>query len=395
MREAHLIWFCSSPLDGNEVNFDHLRTAVVNMTSLNEGEGTHDADVKYGLKNTLYYLLLTMANLLKGAFLQKKGEEESANEVDRFITVLKMNQNLVFGDAKYHINRARQERLRLPSRTPQEADIDTLKKATIKCIEHVTDNYELMGKHEFITLRNAVCSRLTLFNARRGGEPSRLNISQWLDRGKWMPEEQVKGLDEIEQKLIKSMAVTYQAGKGNKLVPCLVPMDCMRGMDLLCEKCVRNDAGVLPNNQYVFANTEMSSDHVVGWDTVHYMCTNAGIKNPSLNATNNRGRVSTLYAALELKPEERPFFYAHMGHTGDVNIGTYQRPLPIQEILKVGKHLQAFDRKEGKLHVVHSVDNTVTYIVTITITTRATGLGAQSAIPSPMAFGERTFDLFQ
>ena len=109
--------------------------------------------------------------------------------------------------------------------------------------------------------------------------------------------------------------------------------------------------GVAADNPFVFANTELSKDHVLGWDTVKYMCCLAEVDSPQLNATNNRGRISTLYAALDIPPEARPLFYAHMGHTADVNIGTYQRPLPIQEIVKVGTHLQAFDQGRSAAHI--------------------------------------------
>ena len=40
-----------------------------------------------------------------------------------------------------------------------------------------------------------------------------------------------------------------------------------------------------------------------------------------------------------------------MGHTPDLNIETYQRPLPIQEIVKVGTRLQAFDQGRSAAYV--------------------------------------------
>ena len=298
----------------NREYFYALRTEV-NKMSEKESEAMHEADVKYGLKNNLYYLLLNAANFLKGSFLEKKGEESSADEMERFITVLKMNQNLLFGDAKYFINKARQERLRLPSRTPQEEDIHKLKHYTVSKISELTGEYEFIGKHEFVLLRNSVCSRLTLFNVRRGGEPCRLKLSQWIQRDKWMPKQQLESLDEIDKELVKSMQITYQAGKGNKLVPCLVPRDCVHAMDILCQESVRASAGVLPTNQYIFANTEGSTAHVIGWDTVHNMCTAAGIANSSLNATNNRGRISTLYAALETRGQTL-FLFAYGTYRG-------------------------------------------------------------------------------
>ena len=57
--------------------------------------------------------------------------------------------------------------------------------------------------------------------------------------------------------------------------------------------------------------------------------------NPLINATNQRGRI--LYVSLDVPLDERDYFYKHMGHSRAVNLGTYQRPLPVQEILKVAK----------------------------------------------------------
>ena len=40
---------------------------------------------------------------------------------------------------------------------------------------------------------------------------------------------------------------------------------------------------------------------------------------------------------------EREHFYKHMGHSKSVNLGTYQYPLPLLEMTKVGRHLEAID----------------------------------------------------
>ena len=65
--------------------------------------------------------------MLKGSYLEKRGGEQKADEMQRYIEVLKMNELVLFGDAKYFINSARQERLRLPNPLPHEDDIQKLK----------------------------------------------------------------------------------------------------------------------------------------------------------------------------------------------------------------------------------------------------------------------------
>ena len=327
-------------------NFKFLREAIDNLT-LKDGDNSSDdaPNVKYGFKTNLYYLLTNTASILKASYLEKKGSEGEATEIDYFLTVLKMNEHYIFGDAHYQLNKSRQERLRLPSRLPDEVNVRKLREFTQKTISNLSDEYVHIGKHEFINLRNAVCSRLTLFNARRGGEPSRLKITQWTERSKWVKESQ---LDEVEAKLFSSMAIAYQTGKGNHVVSVMVPTDSIKAMDLLCDKNIRKDASIDASNPYIFANTEDSLMHVLGWSATKFMCDLAGIEDASINATVNRARISTLYAALEVPECDREYFYTHMGHTKAVNKGTYQRPLPLLAIEKVGKHLIQFDQGYGK-----------------------------------------------
>ena len=62
----------------------------------------------------------------------------------------------------------------------------------------------------------AVC-RLTLFNARRGGEPARLTIREYENamNDQWLTKDDIEKLiDPIEMKLAESMKITYQIGKG-------------------------------------------------------------------------------------------------------------------------------------------------------------------------------------
>ena len=77
------------------------------------------------------------------------------------------------------------------------------------------------------------------------------------------------------------------------------------------------------------------------------MCIEAKVAQPELlTASKQRHRISTNYASLEVPERERGVFYRHMGHSRSVNIGTYQYPLPLLEMTKVGKHLRDID--EGK-----------------------------------------------
>ena len=105
--------------------------------------------------------------------------------------------------------------------------------------ELVDDPFCVWDKHSYVNLRDAVVARLTLFNARRGGEPSRLLLSEWNDasNGAWLGKYQTSLVtDPIEKALIEQDKIAYQAGKGNNhLVSVLIPADTLDGLRKLSD----------------------------------------------------------------------------------------------------------------------------------------------------------------
>jgi len=338
----------------NREKWSILEEAVICLTTSATPQSP-DAHLKYGLKNTLYYLLMKSADILQGDALTVKGDQgkKEVEELQHFVTILKHHQNAVFGDAKYMINKSRQERLRLPARTPPDELMMKLRTYTVQRINELTGmqrNTGRLGRSAFVELRNLVCCRLTLFNARRGGEPSRMKTTQWRDRHQWITNKSINQLDDTERNMFRELELVYTTGKGNHLVSCMVPRDCVPAVELLTHATIRKDAGVLDTNDFIFPSIG-STLHCGGWDAMHKVCEAAQIESNLINATNQRGRLSTIYAGLDVAPEDRSHFYSHMGHSEKVNVGTYQRPLAVMAITKVGKHLMELDvcaGKEGK-----------------------------------------------
>ena len=90
----------------------------------------------------------------------------------------------------------------------------------------------------------------------------------------------------------------------------------------------------------MFASTQLSDVSFSGWHALKECLKKVDLKKPGLiNATNNRHRVSTDYAALHLSESERSVFYKHMGHSESMNEDVYQTPQGITHITTVGKRL--------------------------------------------------------
>ena len=323
-------------------NFLALKYAIEENT-------TYDYQkLKASLKNALYYLIKSLAKSVKGTFLIEKRDAD-ARRIDDFITVLELSKNDIFGEATQKIHKDRQVRLRRPILLPLEEDIECLRDFILRTIRNLTiDPFLLMDSSVFIELRDCVCARLTLFNARRGGEPARLLLTEWEDaeNGAWLDQQRINAIeDPIEKVLINSMKITYQMGKGNfKLVPVLIPQDVQEAIKMIADCTNRKAAEVSPVNKYLLPSTQGSDAHVSGWHVINGICQKIDLKSTeTITATKQRHRVSTIFASLELPDKERQSFFDHMGHSADVNINIYQAPPAITEITKVGRYLSVID----------------------------------------------------
>ena len=69
--------------------------------------------------------------------------------------------------------------------------------------------FSLFDQHYFVELRNIVCVRLTIFNARRG---ARFLIEEWRDaeNDTCIDKQRSEVLDPIEKSLLKTLNISYQ-----------------------------------------------------------------------------------------------------------------------------------------------------------------------------------------
>nr|XP_047135056.1 uncharacterized protein LOC124812431 isoform X17 [Hydra vulgaris] len=327
----------------NRVNFDMLSNVIEVYTKKD------DADIKAGLKQNLYYLLKKSATVMQFIFYSK-GMDAEAEDVQKFIYTLKCWQEYLFGDATYKLNIRSQVNLRKPAKLPREQDLLILRNYILETMKLLCDDYEFHDLHSYVKLRNCACARLTLLCGRRGGEPARMLLTDWNQayNNEWIDSQRVYKLGKLENFLIKTMKIAYMTGKGNNhLVPVLIPQDTVDAIIKIASNEFREQAGVSPQNKFLFASAQDSDAHISGWHVVHELCSGLPLKNPNdIIATNNRHRISTLFAALDVPKRDRELFYSHMGHSEQMNINFYQAPLALEEITKVGKHLLAIDAGE-------------------------------------------------
>jgi hypothetical protein len=321
-----------------------IQSAINSMTTDNEKNL-----IKSGLKVSLRYLISDVCRVMRAYFLFTRQDDE-AEEMNKFISVLQVYWPSFFATAEESVLKKRQSHLRRPSNLPKDEAVDKLNIFTKETIENLSSDagYKFLESSNYCQLRDTVVCRLTLFNARRGGEPSRMTLQEWNDalNGVWVDQSKVANItDEKEKKLLKDYKIAYiQASKVSKLVSLLIPEDCWKAMKILADPEIRRHAGINEKNKYVFPGVKNSSSHVTGWMCVNNTCKKTGL---SVSATEMRHYWSTQYALQDVSAADRELFYKHLGHSSSMNEHVYQVPPAIKTITTVGKFMSILDGHGG------------------------------------------------
>ncbi|XP_022111566.1 LOW QUALITY PROTEIN: uncharacterized protein LOC110990770 [Acanthaster planci] len=302
-------------------NFASLELALDDLSEKPNGE------VKAGLSLSVGCLLKKGAKVMKGVYIIEDRLEE-AEEIDRFLALLDLNWDFLFSRSLFLVESNRQAVLRKPHSMPLERDIKRLKGFTVTAMAELVDSCDKSDVHVFNKLRALAVSRLTVFNAHRGGEPSRMTLAEWQDASQaWVdPQHAEANRDPIEKYLLDSYNLAYQKGKGSrKLFPVLIPNDTARAIDKLVE--MRSSVGVLEHIPLpVYSEV---------WQSCKWM--------GGTEEGDRQNIASTLYALQDVPEKDRNTFYKHMGHSQEINTNVYQCPLAVREITSVGSYLRKID----------------------------------------------------
>ena len=135
------------------------------------------------------------------------------------------------------------------------------------------------------------------------------------------------------------MLVTYHTGKSSDhLVSVIFPPKSLSAMKFLTKEKVRKDAGVHPNNQYIFASTQNSVSHASGWHCLNDILKRLSLSG-ALNATKSRHRVASLLAKLKLSEQEKDLICKYFGQSEKINQNVYQAPPGSQQLRNTEKRL--------------------------------------------------------
>ncbi|XP_042610370.1 uncharacterized protein LOC109051994 isoform X3 [Cyprinus carpio] len=209
-----------------------------------------------------------------------------------------------------------------------------------KCMKDLEEDPNIKS---FGNLAQVTLTQVVLFNRRRQGEVSKIELQAFASRNRTeLNPDIMMGLTEFERKVAKYFDRVEIRGKRSRMVPVLLTPDMIAAMDLLIKN--RNECQVHTENVYLFARPCVLS-HYRGSDCFRKYSKQCGAKNPeSLTSTRLRKQVATLSTVLNLKENEMDQLATFLGHDIRVHREFYRLPESTLQLAKVSKLLIAMEK---------------------------------------------------
>ena len=218
-------------------------------------------------------------------------------------------------------NLYRKRKAYIPEEFPEEEDVKDVRSYCVNEILRICRKVKKngMGKDDYRQLSKTNLVRLITFNARRGGEPSKLKLADWegVKDDRWERRTDIEQLnDPVEKTLAARLKLYYVEDKkkkdnSNSLVPILLTSETVQAIDLLVQH--RSEVGIADTIEYLFARAE-GQNYLVGWDTLQAISKQIVLKKPKpITPTRTRKWLATMMQLFEMTDAELTWLTNHMG----------------------------------------------------------------------------------
>jgi len=336
------------PITGYDMlNPNNFRLVV---DALNDITARSKNGIKSSLKISLGYLLKKAAHESKREFIID-GKDDEVQKLDRFSSLLASSWGYIFNFAQCQIESNRKVYLQCHQKLRVDQDIIKLRDyIQHRVAELIDDKYLCWSIEEFVELCSLLVCHLTLYNGRRrGSEPARLLLKEWIDADmNTGVTPAMIGIitDPVDKAFGQKFNLIYQRGKGSGgMVQVLIPINSISAIHKLVEK--RDVCGILADNPYLFPHVNSSDRHEVKWQTVKNTCRKAGLSTPAhFTAIKLRRRISIRYSQEDVLEKERKAFYKNVDDIGSMQVvheSVYQCPDTPVVSCKVGPFPHGLD----------------------------------------------------
>ena len=205
-----------------------------------------------------------------------------------------------------------------------------------RCVEHLRNDEGDSVKEAWNTLNEITLCQMILFNRRRQGEVSKMQVTEFEKRHTAKPDGMCV-LSKLEMHLCKILQLVEIVGKRGSVVPVILTEKMIERVSLLLEK--RAIVGVQSDNKFLFARSYYSSSgHIRGSDCLRKHANVCNASNPNLlRSTKLRKQVATSSQMLALSENQLNLLASFMGHDLRVHREYYQVPSTVLRVAKLSK----------------------------------------------------------
>ena len=283
----------------------------------------------------------------------KKNDNESMQKCQHFLELYETDY-MVYSNNARAVYEKRQGNI--PEELPRENDIKLIRVASISKIKEYVNiaNTEGLNASQYRELMQYTFVRVLSFNARRGGEPSKVTLSDWdgVEKDRWKKSLDIENLtNPVEKLLAQRLRLCYIEGKKKRkgsrskaLVPILFTEEVVDAVRVLIKN--REIAKISPDNVFVFASGK-EHHRLRGWDTLQSVAKKHELSHPHLiTPTRTRKYLATMLQLMDLTEAELNWVTNHLGHTKDVHFAWYRKEDSTLELTKMATILTAVDENK-------------------------------------------------
>ena len=107
----------------------------------------------------------------------EEGNDALVSDLRKFVSLLDLWGDIIFGDAVYETNKRRETVLQEPEKLLDEGNLRKIRAHILSRMKALVNKNNFFTSNDFAELKDAVPARLIFLNGRRDSEPSRLSLS--------------------------------------------------------------------------------------------------------------------------------------------------------------------------------------------------------------------------
>eukprot|EP00057_Strongylocentrotus_purpuratus_P022884 XP_011677358.1 PREDICTED: uncharacterized protein LOC105444594 isoform X2 [Strongylocentrotus purpuratus] len=320
--------------------FDDVVRAVNKIAGLDESSGKYKTPslalkVGHSLKKCSRFL---MAEALKNG---DTGQKERAEQFGELCS-LEWAEKVSTGALKTLYTAKRNRPTIIPLSSDIQSVHNTIQHQMQESMTHITAGS--VSSDDFSRLGQAMLAQTVLFNRKRSGEVERMTVENYKKRTGDLNKDVLQGLNKLEKELCKKLTRVEIPGKRGRTVPVLLTQEMKEALDVLAEESIRQDAGVLESNMYLFARPGCTTPYR-GCDAVRKFARMSKAEHPeNITSTQLRKHVATMSQILCLKDNELDVLATFMGHNIKVHREYYRLPENTLQVAKIAKILLLMEK---------------------------------------------------